>query len=295
MSDASSLTLFVEVARRGGFAAASRSLGIPTTTASRRIAALEDELGVRLFQRTTRSLSLTEAGRLYLERMEPIVAEIDEANRAVTQVRDEVMGRLRISAPQYLGQSIITDWVLAFQRAYPKVAVELLLETQHINLPATGMDLAFRAGTLKDDQIIARPLIAGVNRLVASPGYLAKAGTPGTPEDLREHDAIVNNPRQSTVLWRLSKDGEEKTIRPQGRLTTNDLTVAAKAALDGQGIALLPDLAVDRQIQEGELVEVLPDWSAPPFSVSLVYTSRRLATSAQRAFVDFIVARARDS
>lgn len=291
MFDASTLSIFVQVARQGSFARASRLLGLPTTTTSRKIAQLEEALGVRLLNRSTRSLSLTDAGRVYFERVEPIVEEIEQANRAVTWLHEEIEGRLRVTAPQMLGSLLVTDWVLEFQTLYPRVHIELRLENQYLNLPEIGFDIAFRAGPLSDSGLVARPLLQIRFHLVATPTFLDQAGVPDGPRDLEHFEAVVTATGMDMVTWTFEKAAERLSVHPQGRLRLNDLQTALHAIRADSGMALLPDILVDGLLADGTLVKVLPDWRAPDVPIHLVYTSRRVVTSAQRAFTEFVVSK----
>jgi DNA-binding transcriptional LysR family regulator len=291
MFDSANLALFVAIVRTGSLSGAAHDLGMATTTVSRKLAELEESLGVRLLNRTTRSLGLTEAGRLYLEDVEPIVEAIEQANRAITRTRQEVEGRLRINAPQLIGELLVMDWVLDFQSRYPRVEIDLELDNQFVNLPATGTDLAIRAGRLSDSTLIARHLLDDRPRLVASREYLARSSNPSHPGELESLESVITGVAPGAVTWTLRRDGAEHPVHPRGRLRVNDLRRALQAVLAGRGIALLPGLLVGTLVERGELEELLPDWSAPATSIHLLYTSRRLLTRAQQAFIDFACAR----
>ncbi|MEN8167030.1 MAG: LysR family transcriptional regulator [Pseudomonadota bacterium] len=288
MFNAANLALFVAIVRAGSFAAAAQRLGLTTTKVSRRLAELEDSLGVRLLNRTTRSLSLTDAGRRYLEDVAPIVEAIERANRAVTRTRQEVEGRLRITAPQLVGELLVMDWVLDFQRRYPRVAVDLELDNYFANLPATGIDLAFRVGPLADSSLVARHLFDSQLRLVATHEYLASVDCPVDPQGLESLDAIITARDPGPVTWTFTKKGKECRLHPRGRLRVNDLRRALQAVQSNHGLALLPELLVGPLLKQGKLEELLPDWSVPVIPIHLVYSSRRLLTLAQQAFIDFV-------
>jgi len=285
--DASSLPLFVAVARTGSFTAAAQRLDVPTTTLSRRIQELEEALGVRLLNRTTRSLSLTDAGERYLAEVEPIVEAVDEANRSISQLRQSITGRLRLTAPYFLGELFLADWVIAFQQAHPQVTVELQLDNHLLDLPASGIDLAVRAGVMGDTSLVARRLFDVEWLTVASPAFLARAPGVATPADLTDFAAITTAVDPSRVTWHFGTGDHEVSLHPKTCLQVNDLRSASKAARAGLGVARLPRLAVQDELTAGDLVELLPTWRRPPIPVQLVYHRRRLLTAAQTAFIQF--------
>lgn len=291
MFDASNLSLFVAVARAGGFTAAARRLGLPTTTLSRRIQELEEALGVRLLNRTTRSLSLTDAGERYLAQVEPIVEAVDAANRSIGQLRQSVTGRLRLTAPYFLGELFLADWVIAFQQTHPQVTVELQFDNHLLDLPASGIDLAVRAGVMGDSSLVARHLFDVVWLTVASPAFLARAPAVATPADLTDFAAITTVVDPGRVTWHFGAGDDEVSLHPKASLQVNDLRVAGKAAMAGLGLARLPLLVVQDALAAGDLVELLPGWRRPPNPVQLVYHRRRLLTAAQTAFIEFALER----
>jgi DNA-binding transcriptional LysR family regulator len=291
MFDASSLPLFVAVARSGSFTAAAQRLDVPTTTLSRRIQELEEALGVRLLNRTTRSLSLTDAGEHYLAEVEPIVEAVDEANRSISQLRQSVTGRLRLTAPYFLGELFLADWVIAFQQAHPQVTVELQLDNHLLDLPASGIDLAVRAGVMGDSSLVARHLFDVEWLTVASPAFLGRAPAVTTPADLTDFAAITTAVDPGRVTWHFGMGDHEVSLHPKASLQVNDLRIAGKAAVAGLGVARLPRLVVQDALTAGDLVELLPTWRRPPIPVQLVYHRRRLLTAAQTAFIEFALER----
>jgi DNA-binding transcriptional LysR family regulator len=291
MFDASTLPLFVAVARTGSFTLAAKRLGVPTSTLSRRIQALEEVLGVRLLNRTTRSLSLTDAGERYLAEVEPIVEAIEEANHSIHHLRQNVTGRLRLTAPYYLGELFVADWLLAFQNAHPGVSVELQLDNHLLDLPAGGFDLAVRAAVLADSSLVARHLFDVEWLLVASPGFLDHAPTVTTPADLTDLAAITTAVDPGRVTWHFAAGDHEVRLHPKSCLQVNDLRIARKAAQADLGVAWLPRIAVQEALASGDLVELLPGWRSPPVPVQLIYHRRRLLTAAQTAFIRFALQR----
>jgi DNA-binding transcriptional LysR family regulator len=291
MFDASSLPLFVAVARSGSFTAAAQRLDVPTTTLSRRIQELEEALGVRLLNRTTRSLSLTNAGERYLAEVEPIVEAVDEANRSISQLRQSVTGRMRLTAPYFLGELFLADWVIAFQQTHTQVTVELQLDNHLLDLPASGIDLAVRSGVMGDASLVARRLFDVEWLIVASPAFLARAPDVATPANLTDFAAITTAVDPSRVTWFFGTGDHEVSLHPKTCLQVNDLRIAGKAAVAGLGAARLPRLVVQDALTAGDLVELLPTWRRPPIPVQLVYHRRRLLTAAQTAFIEFALER----
>jgi DNA-binding transcriptional LysR family regulator len=291
MFDASTLPLFVAVARTGSFTLAAKRLGVPTSTLSRRIQALEEVLGVRLLNRTTRSLSLTDAGERYLAEVEPIVEAIEEANHSIHHLRQSVTGRLRLTAPYYLGELFVADWLIAFQNAHPGVSVELQLDNHLLDLPAGGFDLAVRAAVLADSSLVARHLFDVEWLLVASPGFLDHAPTVTTPSDLTDLAAITTAVDPGRVTWHFGAGDNEVRLHPKSCLQVNDLRIARKGAQADLGVAWLPRIAVQEALASGDLVELLPGWRSPPVPVQLIYHRRRLLTAAQNAFIQFALQR----
>jgi DNA-binding transcriptional LysR family regulator len=291
MFDASSLPLFVAVARAGRFTAAAQRLNVPTTTLSRRIQELEEALGVRLLNRTTRSLSLTDAGERYLAEVEPIVAAIEEANHSIGRLRKTVTGRLRLTAPYFLGELFLADWAIAFQQAHPQVTVELQLDNHLLDLPASGIDLAVRAGVMGDAALVARHLLDVEWLTVASPALLARSPAVVTPADLTDFAAITTAVDPGRVTWHFGSGDAEVSLHPRTCLQVNELRIACKAARAGLGVARLPRRVVQDALAAGDLVELLPAWQRPPIPVQLVYHRRRLLTAAQTAFIAYALQR----
>jgi len=291
MFDASSLPLFVAVARAGSFTAAAQKLAVPTTTLSRRIQELEEALGVRLLNRTTRSLSLTDAGERYLAEVEPIVDAVEEANRSIGQLRQSVTGRLRLTAPYFLGELFLADWVIAFQQVHPQVTVELQLDNHLLDLPASGLDLAVRAGVMGDSSLVARHLFDVEWLTVASPAFLARAPAVATPADLTDFSAVTTAVDPGRTTWHFGTGDHEVSLHPKTCLQVNDLRIASKAVRAGLGVARLPRLVVQDALAAGDLVELLPTWRRPANPVQLVYHRRRLLTAAQSAFIEFALER----
>ena len=301
MDSLTSVRLFVDVARSGSFSAVARDSGVATSSVTRQINTLEDSLRVRLLNRTTRRLSLTDVGQVFLEHAQRILADVDEAQRAVTELESAPRGRLRVSAPVVFGRLHIAPAIGRFLASYPELAVEVSLSDNMVNLVEESIDLAIRIAELNDSTLVARKL-ADMSRLIcASPDYLARAGRPRTPADLAAHNCLtfrsnVSNEiwRASTRAWRLrSPTGEVLNVSVSGSLQTNNADVLLTAALDGLGLILVPDWTACRYVKSGQLEVVLPEFragisEAEP-AIYAVYPSSRFLSPKVRAFIDFFV------
>ena len=297
MSYLNEIQIFVAIVERGSFIAASSHLKIPKTTVSRKIEELEARLGVRLLQRTTRKMSLTEAGQAYYEHCERILAEIDEAERAVGQLAEAPRGNLRVSASFSIGSRFLGRLLPEFLKRYPDVRVNLLLSNITEDLVEGNFDLAIRAGRLADSSHASRSLGHFRSRLVASQAYIEEKGMPMRPEDLAGHRALALIPRDERTgrfAWTLEEvcvgrkkpQGFEAVINPV--MVCNDPDPILQATLGGEGIAFVPDLFIAEPLRAGQLVRVLPEWQSAAAPVSAVYPSRRGLSPKVRVFVDFL-------
>lgn len=285
MVDWNEMVVFVRVVEEGSFVGAARALGLPKSTISRKVARLEDRLGVRLLHRTTRVVRTTAVGQAYFERCAALVSDAAEAEHLVTSRQERPSGMLRVTASVLFGQRCLSPVVTAFLAAHPEVTVELLLVNRFVDLVDEGFDLAIRAGTLTEADLVARRLGPVYMVLVASPAYLARRKAPVVPADLAAHDCIVvgNEPRTST--WPLGGD----RVAVKGPLTVNDLEVARDAALAGLGIARVPSFLVGAELGDGRLVRVLASVPHDNTGIFAVYPTRKHLSTAVRSFVDFTV------
>jgi DNA-binding transcriptional LysR family regulator len=289
-SDLNDISVFVHVVEARSFTGAGRQLGMPRSTVSRRIAQLERRLGARLLHRTTRSIQLTDVGASYYEQCARSLAEILEAEQLVRAAQITPRGRLRITAPVDLGADYLAPLVTEFLRRYPDVRIDIDLTQRVVDLVREGYDLALRAGVLPDSTLVARRLGGGGRLLVASPRYLARRAAPATPEDLRRHDCILANDGRPTPSWKLAREGDEVEIPVSGPVAVNDFAFACRAAVDGAGIAFIPEFMVGDLLARGLLVQVLPDWRSEPAGVYVVYPSAKHLSATVRSFRDFILA-----
>jgi DNA-binding transcriptional LysR family regulator len=279
------ISAFVAVADRQGFAPAARQLNISPSAITRLIAALEDHLGVRLFQRTTRAVRLTDSGERFLQRARRILDDLDEAERMAETERGTPAGRLVLSAPLVFGRLHVSTLVCAYMNAHPQVNIDLQLSDRMVNLIDDGIDAAFRIGHLTDTTLIARRL--GVTRqvLVASPAYLANNPKISTPHDLAPHRLIATT--QST--WRFHHAGQDLAIDIRPAYTTNSAEAAATHAANAGGIAQLRLYQIADHLRAGTLEILLPDWEPAPQPIQLVYPTSRLLSVKVRALIDLAV------
>jgi len=282
------MTAFVAVCETESLTAAGRRLGFSPSVVSRQIAALEGRLGTRLFHRTTRQISLTDAGARYLERARRILADLDEAERVAQSDRTEPAGRLSVTAPLIFGRLHVAPLLARFADHHPTVTVELSLSDRFVNLVEEGHDLAIRIGHLPDSQLIARRFGETRRALVASPSYLARAGVPQHPGDLARHDTIAFTPVTPSFDWHFDEEGSDLKVRLAPRFVTNSGDTAIAFASDGVGIARVLYYQVREAIREGRLVEVLIPFVPEPMPIHAVYPSARLLSGKVRAFIELI-------
>ena len=277
--------IFTRVVECHSFTQAAQSLGMQKYTVSRRIALLEERLGVRLLNRTTRKLRLTEVGQAYYERCRQIMLDFAEAEQAVMQLQQAPSGLLRITAPIEFGQLFLGRVLGEFMRQYPQISAEVELTSRDVDPLEEGVDIAIQVGQPRDSTLIARKLFESRRRLCASPAYLAQHGTPRTVQELAGHRALhlpVDSPRHWPLL------GEN--IACQRVLACNNITLAREAALAGAGIAALPVMISEAAVQDGELIELLPEARLPTGELYAVYPSRRFQAMKVKAFLDFLIA-----
>src|SRR5712671_6729571 len=280
---------FVAVADLQGFAPAARKLGLSPSAVTRLIAALEERLGARLLQRTTRKVALTDVGARYLERVRGILAEVEEAEGAAEGERTRPGGRLVVSAPVGFGRLHVSPLVSEYLKRYPEVSGDLRLSDRMINLVEEGVDLAVRIGHLADSSLVARHVGEMRRIVVASPGYLKTHGQPRTPEAVASHRTILFGAMSASPDWRFVSDGREIRIAPTPRLTTNSADAAIQyAAQDGGLTRVLAYQAADA-IRNGRLKIVLAKFEQPALPIHIVYQTSRLLSAKVRTFIDLVV------
>jgi DNA-binding transcriptional LysR family regulator len=282
------LRLFARVARKGSFSAAGRELNIPQSTASRTIATLEREIGAALFVRSTRAVTLTEAGVDFLVRVESILAELDEAEHAARGT-GELRGILRIGLGTNFAVREVIPRLSAFRDRHPALRIDLMTIDQREDLVAEGVDVALRFGSLSDSTATVRKILAWPRVLAASRSYLDKAGVPLTPTDLAQH-AIILGPASLSGHWSFRKAEAASSLQVEGKLTISTSVGAVAAAVEGLGIVMAPLGACRRELERGELIRLLPEWDAGTVDLNAVYACGRAAKPSARAFVEYLSA-----
>lgn len=279
---------FVAVADLEGFAPAARKLGLSPSAVTRLIAALEERLGARLLQRTTRQVTLTDAGSRYLERARRILADVEEAEGAVESERTRPEGRLVISAPFGFGRLHVSPVVTAYLKRYPDVDVELRLSDRTINLVEDGVDLAVRIGHLPDSTLVARHVGEMRRIVVASPGYLKRRGELKRPADIAAHDTIQFSAMTAAPDWRFLENGREIRIASSPRFASNSSDAAIQYAEQDGGLTRVLAYQAAESLRAGRLVIVLAEFEPPPNPIHIVYPTTRLLSAKVRTFVDLV-------
>lgn len=291
MVDLNDMLYFVEVVERGGFAAAGRALGIPKSRLSRRVADLESFLGVRLLQRTTRKLSLTQVGETYLRHCQAMRDAALAASDAVAEVQTEPRGTIRVTCPVTLAQTVLGELMPQFLRNCPLVHVEMQVTNRAVNLVEEGVDVALRVRASLDESgsMVVKRLDSSRQILVASPDLLERQGTPRTLEDLQLLDSMSMSAVDGhSSLLLVGPEGKEHRLQLQPRYVVDDLLTLKFAALAGSGMCWLPDYMCQHELEQGSLVRLLPDWAPPQGIVHAVFPSRRGLAPAVRHFLDFL-------
>src|SRR5512145_3366949 len=284
------ITVFARIVGTGSLSAAARDLGLSPALISRRLAGLEARLGVRLINRTTRSLHLTDEGAAYYETCTRVLAEIEEADAAVSAGRAEPRGVLRVALPASFGNQHVAPLVPKFAQLYPNVQIALSLSDRTVNLVEEGFDLAIRIADLADSALAARRLAPNRRVVCASPAYLRRNGTPATPEDLAKHNCLTTTDFAMNWDYR-TPDGNAGSLRVAGRYACDNGEVLREWALAGLGIALKSTWDVRRHLEDGSLVSLLPGYTfASDVAIYAVYPHRRHLPAKTRAFIDFLAA-----
>jgi DNA-binding transcriptional LysR family regulator len=293
VQDLNDLYYFSIVVEKGGFAAAGRALDIPKSRLSRRIAQLEERLGVRLLQRSTRRFAVTEVGQRFYRHCQSVIAEAQAAEEAVAELTTEPRGLVRISCPISFTQNVMTTILPEFAAKYPQVRLLILSTNRRVDLINEGVDIAVRVRFKldTDGDLVLRTFGRSGQFLVASPAYLDTRGRPDHPQDLARLDTL-SIAEQETQTWELSgPDGQVHRVEHQPRLMCGDFPMMVQAAVSGLGIALLPESVCARAVAAGELEILLKGWTLPEGIVHCVFPSRRGVLPAVRALIDFLAER----
>ncbi|WP_426731419.1 LysR family transcriptional regulator [Myxococcus faecalis] len=288
MHSLANIDAFVRVVEEGDFTRAARKLHLTASAVSRRISRLEEELGMKLFQRTTRALRLTEDGRDFHARCQRILTELGEAKESLTRARVRPSGVLRVEAPQVIGQLVLVPALPRFLARYPDLTLHLTLRDEVMDPVAGGADVHLRLGALEDSTLVARKLTEARLLACASPRYLERRGTPTTPEELARHDCLGFMRDGKPLPWLLRQDGAEVSLEPRASLHVNHGGALRDAAMLGLGIAWLFDFMVARDLASGALVEVLAPHTTQTRAIHVLHPPDRHLPSRTRVFLDFV-------
>jgi DNA-binding transcriptional LysR family regulator len=291
MSDLSQLEVFVRVVDAGSFTAAAEQLGVSKSHVSRQVSALEDRLGARLLNRTTRRVTPTDVGNVFHERCARILEELVDAEAAVTSLQTRPRGLLRLSVPVSFGIRYVAEAVADFMLEHPELEVDVQFSDRVVDLVDDAFDLAVRIGRLADSSMIARKLAASSSHVCASSDYLERHGAPQGPEDLRDHACLLYAYQfTGSTSWQLEGSGREVTVHVTGPMVSNNAEAMIAAACRGLGLVFIPDLLLVDEVKAGRLVPVLPGWSAEA-AVWAVYPHHRHLSAKVRLFVDALAER----
>jgi DNA-binding transcriptional LysR family regulator len=289
MTDLNSLVVFAHVVEANSFSGAARVLKMPTSTISRRIAELENQLGMRLIERSTRRLRLTDAGSKVLEHARRIVELSDVIDHAASNLLSQVTGTLRLASPPSISDTLLAPIAGAFQEAYPGVRVRIFITDRIVDHVSEGVDLTFRVGDLEDSSLVARRILKYRHQLVASPAYIKKHKAPRCPEDLLHHNLLAFSFWKTKCQWDfVHVNGREKeTLTFEPYFSMNDYSGLVTALLAGVGIGDLPPVVQPDLLRQGQLVEIMPRWKFRNFDLSLVHAGNRHMPRVVRVFKDF--------
>ncbi len=285
----SEMAVFVRVAQEGSFSAAARYMDLTPSAVSKQIGRLEERLGARLFNRTTRQISLTDVGQAFFARADRILGDLAEAERAVTDMAGNPRGRLRVSMPVAFGRMHLAPRLPHFLAANPEVQIDLALNDRFADLVEEGFDLALRIGELADSSLIARKLAPNRRIAVAASSYLEANGRPERPADLLDHNCLTYTYRAQRHDWEFHGPNGREQVRVGGNLEANDAGALREALLAGLGVALLPLWLIGEDVRDGRLEVVMPDYPAPDSAIYAVYAPGRFLSPKVRRFVDFLV------
>jgi DNA-binding transcriptional LysR family regulator len=284
--DLNDLDTFLRVVSAGSLTGAAKALDLPVSSVSRRLSRLEEQLGVRLLHRTTRSLRLTEMGEAFHQRVARSFAEVQQAQRDLVAQGGVPRGRVRMSGPADLAS--LGGVIAAFVIRYPDVHIDLDLSNRFVDLVGEGFDLALRAGSLVDSSLVAHKLSTSAMRIVGTPAYFGHRGLPKSVAELHGHTAVAFGQATGPVVWPLLERGKQVRVTLEARVAVNNILGVKSAVLQSAGIARLPQMIVEEELRDGSLREALPETVSDVSTLSIVYPSRRLVTPAVRALVEHL-------
>lgn len=282
------MAIFSHVVDAGGYSSAARQIGLAKSAISKHITELEMQLGVKLINRTTRQISLTEAGNLYYQACSRLVNEAADATRQISGLSGQLSGILRVSCPTSLGNEYIVPLITAFAEEYPDLKIELMVDDQTVNLIEEAVDVAIRIGWPPDSSLIARKLTDSPRVICASPAYLHKHGTPTVTDDLVNHHWVIFTLLPTPYRQSLLKDGQTQTIGINGSFKTNNAGTLRSLILNGAGIGVLSEFMVADDIKNGRLIRLLSDYDAGAAGIYALYADRHFKLAKTRLFIEFL-------
>lgn len=288
MDKLTSMKVFVHVAKAGSFAGAARGLGISRAMATKHIMHLEERLDTRLFNRTTRSIKLTEVGVFYLDRCQQVLFDVDEMDEAITHLQSEPKGVLKISAPPVIGATHIAAALSDFLKENDDLSVDMTLKGSHVDIIDEGVDIAIFLGKLEDTSLVARKLASSALVVCGAPAYFERHGIPEEPEDLLNHSCLVNWAIPPRDRWKFKGVLGDREVKVSGRMQANVADPIRMAANNGLGMVMLPKYIVGRDIEKGKLQVVLEQYSISPLEIHAVYPHRKYLSAKVRDFLDYL-------
>jgi DNA-binding transcriptional LysR family regulator len=289
MADLDNILIFVKVAQYESISRAARSLGMPISTVSRRLSLLESQLGVTLVRRSTRRVSLTAQGREYFNQCQEPLTLLQEAEGVLTQSQKKPEGLLRISVPVVLSREPFLEFLSGFQKAHPRIRIDLFITNQYLDLIAENVDVAIRFGELPDSSVVATRIGKSIRYVVAAPEYLKKRPLPARPADLEQHDCVMLNAKNNEAHWDLVSARKKVRVHVSGPISSREYNALSTFVYRGHGVGLLPSNYCDQEIAAGRLVRLLPQWTSPPIPVFTVYPSRKFLPLRLRVFLEALV------
>lgn len=283
------LFYFTKVVEKGSLVAAARYLDIPTSTLSRRIQAFEKQLGYKLVHRSSKKFGLTESGQRFYSSLSPVMSELEMRSEDVNSELSSLSGDIKITAPLTLGHHNVKEWVFEFMEINPRVSVEMFLSNQNVDLVKNSIDIAFRLGNVTLNDWISRPLMQTEMMVVATPEMLGRYAKPKQPDELAQLPLVV---LKRSAFWRFqSSDGRAETFTPHAHVRTDEIRFAVDAVKRGLGACCVPSYVVAQELDSGELVQLLPEWSMESRVMHMLYPHRDSLPTKTRAFIDFIMAK----
>jgi len=289
VTDLNHIAAFIRVVETQSFTAAAKALGVPKSSVSRSLARLEEELGARLLQRTTRKLSLTDAGEAYFARVQSLMSAIDDANAEVASRGKSDHGTVRLTAPVDMGVMVLADILVEFARLHPKIHVDLVLTSRIVSLVEEGFDMALRAGRMVDSSLVARKIATSELGVFGAKSYLKKNPAPRHPKDLGDHTCIVFRGQKGKTTWSLSGPDGDHEIIVDGAMSADDLAFVKRIAIGGLGLALLPLFTSDEEAEASGLMRVMPDYLQRGAPIQLVMPSSQFVPTRVALLRDFII------